>query len=542
MRLVFGSAAVLLALYGLVFAAGNACLARLGAPIWAGIVFTFATAGIQYWYAPRIIEWLFDIHWDDDGRELPVRNQQFLRRLCAERGLKMPRIGVIHSNTPNAFTFGHWRADARIVVTTGLLSVLNSGEADAVLAHEAGHIEHWDFVVMTLAALAPLMLYQIYRCALRADNSGDSGNSARENNEKGNVALLAGIAYLCYLISEFLVLLLSRTREYFADQYSAKVTGAPNMLASALVKIAYGMVRADGEFRRARQGTYGQEGARLDWERSNARALALMGISNLRSGEALALGAGNPDGEGALMRWDLVNPWARLYELNSTHPLTALRIRALNREAEAMHQKPEFPLPVNQRRGWKTFPFEVILWAAPWLAACVFLVALLRGRAPVSLLSELLVVTGVTWILRTWLQYCGAFRPTTLQALLADVAVSAMQPRAVRLEGTVIGFGVPGAFWCPDLVLQDETGMLFVLYRQSVPFARLFFAISKAESYIGRKVVIEGWFRRGLRPYIEMSTLAGEDMRRHCAYSRWIQHGAALLLVASGLVWWLLGR
>jgi len=542
MSLVFRSAALVLALYGLVFAVGDACLARLGAPIWAAIAFTFAIAGIQYWYAPRIIEWLFDIHWDDDGRELPVRNQQFLRKLCVERGLKMPRIGVIYSNTPNAFTFGHWRADARIVVTTGLLSVLNSDEADAVLAHEAGHIEHWDFVVMTLAALAPLLLYQIYRCALRADSSGDSGNSGRENNQKGNVALLAGIAYLCYLISEFLVLLLSRTREYFADQYSAKVTGAPNSLASALVKIAYGMVRADGEFRRARQGTYGREGARLDWERSNARALALMGISNLRSGQALALGAGKAHAEGAFMRWDLANPWARLYELNSTHPLTALRIRALNREAEAMHQKPEFPLPADQRMLWKTFPFEVVLWVAPWLAGSVFLGALLLGSAQVSLLSELLVVTGVTWMLRTWLRYCGAFRPTTIQALLDDVTVSPMQPRAVRLEGTIIGFGVPGAFWCPDLVLQDESGMLFVLYRQSIPFARLFFAISEAESYIGRTVVIEGWFRRGLRPYVEMSSLASEDKRPHCAYSRWIQYGAALLLVASGLLWWLLGR
>ena len=30
----------------------------------------------------------------------------------------------------------------------------------------------------------------------------------------------------------------------------------------------------------------------------------------------------------------LVNPWASFYELNSTHPLTAFRVRALNEQAE----------------------------------------------------------------------------------------------------------------------------------------------------------------------------------------------------------------
>jgi len=48
------------------------------------------------------------------------------------------------------------------VVTSGLLEVLGTEEANAVLAHEIGHMEHLDFLVMTLAALAPLLLYQIY--------------------------------------------------------------------------------------------------------------------------------------------------------------------------------------------------------------------------------------------------------------------------------------------------------------------------------------------------------------------------------------------
>ena len=86
----------------------------------------------------------------------------FLHRLCAERGLNVPRLGIIFGGTPNAFSFGWVRSDARIVVTKGLLDVLSPDEVNAVLAHELGHIEHYDFVVITIAGLAPLVLYQIY--------------------------------------------------------------------------------------------------------------------------------------------------------------------------------------------------------------------------------------------------------------------------------------------------------------------------------------------------------------------------------------------
>ena len=38
------------------------------------------------------------------------------------------------------------------MITKGLLDILTADEANAVLAHEIGHVEHYDFAVMTLAA------------------------------------------------------------------------------------------------------------------------------------------------------------------------------------------------------------------------------------------------------------------------------------------------------------------------------------------------------------------------------------------------------
>ena len=37
---------------------------------------------------------VFDISWDAELTELPARNRDFIEKLCAERGLKVPRIGI----------------------------------------------------------------------------------------------------------------------------------------------------------------------------------------------------------------------------------------------------------------------------------------------------------------------------------------------------------------------------------------------------------------------------------------------------------------
>lgn len=530
MKFLFRSFLILLVLYGVVFAVGEAVLLRSGMPLWSHLLFATAIVAFQYLLSPFVIEWTLDIQWDDSRELLPVANREFLESLCARRGLPVPRIGVIHSGTPNAFTFGHVRSNARIVVTSGLLEVLEPQESNAVLAHELGHVEHRDFMVMAVAALAPLMLYQIYMVTERISN----------------LRMAAYAAYLAYIVSQYIVLTLNRTREYFADHYAARVTQAPDLLSSALVKIAYGMVRQEGEYRRVMATGTREEKKYARREVQLGGSLALMGISNLRSGSALALGGANPRDAAAVMRWDLVNPWSRLYELRSTHPLTALRVRELNEQSAELHKPVGYPLPAERRIAWRGFPLEFLLWAAP-LAGGFLLASMLffpRGQAfagihfPPETRPYLLMFTGFAAIFRIAYRYRGRFEDASVGSLLEDTEVSEMRPRAVRLRGEIVGRGVPGAFWSPDLVLRDSTGMIFMLNRQTIPFARFFFAVVSAERFIGQEVEIEGWFRRGLRPYVEMSRLKGESGSGESSYSRWLQLGLAAAAMALGY-WWL---
>jgi heat shock protein HtpX len=520
---------ILLALYGLVFAIGDLYLARIGVPVWAALAFAVVFVGFQYLIGPWLIETVVSIHWDDLYPALPSRNREFIEKLCAERGLKVPRIGVIASGTPNAFSFGHTPGDSRVVVTQGLLDVLTVDEANAVLAHEIGHIEHWDFVIMTVAALPPLLLYQLYAFTRHVNN----------------LRALAYGAYICYWISQFVVLLLNRTREYFADHYAAEVTHAPDALSSALIKIAYGMVKAEGEYKEALHRKNVDAEMRREYRLSGS--LAVMGISNLHSGSALALSGTDPASAAAVMRWDLVNPWARFYQLNSTHPLTAFRVRALNEQAESSHQAPQYPLPVDQRVHWGMFPIEFVVWGLPiatigllffgaWIPDWLHYFGISFSFPPHTY-PLLVIASGIGWLIRVAYRYRGNVQDATVLSLLEDTEVSQMRPRAVRLRGEIVGRGVPGVFWSPDLVLRDSTGIIFMLYRQSIPLARFLFAITEAESFIGQNVEIEGWFRRGLTPYVEMSRLTGENGSVQRTYSRWVQCAVSIAAIVVGWIW-----
>jgi Zn-dependent protease with chaperone function len=553
MGFVTRSLLVLMFLYGIVFVLGDIALLHANAPLIWGVAFVFALVGIQYAVSPWIIEWIYSIGWYEE--DIPQAQRDFIRQLCEQRGIPMPRMGIIESGTPNAFAFGRVRSDARIVVTRGLLDICTPEEANAVLAHELGHIAHYDFAVMALAATAPLLLYQIYAWTSRLNNQG---------------RIVSYAAYLAYWIGQFMVLLLNRTREYGADHFSAQVTGEPDMLSSALVKIGYGMVRERGEQRR--QMLEGSNDEKKDARRrlQAGQALGLMGIASATGSDALALASNDPAAAARVMQWDLVNPWSRVYELSSTHPLTAMRLRALNREAAKLGQQPAYPLPEKTRVRWAGFPVEFLFWIAP--LACGFLLIswMWIGRPleklgvelPDHALAWVMLTLGVTWAAKIAFRYHGRFVPKKVQELLEDLGVSQMRPRAVEMEGEVVGNGVPGAFWSPDLVLQDETGLMFLYYRSSVPLGRLFFAVRSADRFIGERVKVKGWYRRGIKPYIElarieatvnkpaqgsgMTSLFGKDGASASleyeqlverSYSRWIQLAAAAVCAAIGVIW-----
>ncbi|PIN96041.1 hypothetical protein COX86_00210 [Candidatus Micrarchaeota archaeon CG_4_10_14_0_2_um_filter_60_11] len=276
------------------------------------VVFTLA----QWYFAPSIIRWTTRM------RELPHGEYAWLHAELAElskkAGIKTPRLYLVMDGTPNAFAFGRTPNDANIAVHAGLLNALNREEVKAVVAHEVGHVKHWDVAVITLASMVPLLAY--YLIVLFA---------GRNNNERGGalggIAVFIG-ALIAQFISRLLVMYLSRTREYYADAFSAAATRSPSSLQTALAKIVYGFPRgAPTEEYKSKQAFYIADpvGAANESGSVNPEKLG-------RELESASAGGNLEKGEIAhAIEWEKTNAWAKFSELLGTHPLTYKRLDAL---------------------------------------------------------------------------------------------------------------------------------------------------------------------------------------------------------------------
>jgi heat shock protein HtpX len=195
-------------------------------------VFGIIVVFIQYLIGPKMVETMMHVHYVSE-QEAPNLHAM-VGDLAMKAGISKPKVGVAEINVPNAFAFGRSKGDARICVTRGILNLLDKEELEAVLGHEMSHVRHSDMAVMTLISVVPLICYYIFISTLF---------SGRNNNGGGAIIGIAALG--AYLVGQLLVLFVSRSREYYADQGSIELGGKPHKLASALYKLVYGSATAN---------------------------------------------------------------------------------------------------------------------------------------------------------------------------------------------------------------------------------------------------------------------------------------------------------
>src|SRR5437016_7090823 len=161
--------------------------------------------------------------------ELP-RAYQIVERLTQKIGLPMPKIYVIHNDSPNAFATGRNPSHASVAVTQGILNLLNDEELEGVLAHELGHVRNRDILISSIAATLAGAITYIARWGMFFGGDRD------DRGRGGGIAAIAMII-LAPFAAMLIQLAVSRSREYGADDTGAHWTGNPYALASALAKI-----------------------------------------------------------------------------------------------------------------------------------------------------------------------------------------------------------------------------------------------------------------------------------------------------------------
>jgi heat shock protein HtpX len=146
--------------------------------------------------------------------------------------MPMPRLYRIDDKFPNAFSTGRRPDKAAIVVTSGLLKLLDKDELAGVMAHELAHINQQDTMLATLAAalggavnvLANSVQVLVYLGARTPHTQPNWLGKMIMNMLAPVLALLIHIA-------------VSRQREHLADAKAAELCGNSMWLANALYKI-----------------------------------------------------------------------------------------------------------------------------------------------------------------------------------------------------------------------------------------------------------------------------------------------------------------
>ncbi|MFO1185551.1 MAG: zinc metalloprotease HtpX [Bauldia sp.] len=189
----------------------------------------------SYWNSDKIVLRMHNAV-EVDAASAP-RYHAIVERLAAAAGLPMPRVYLIETPQPNAFATGRDPSHAAVCATTGLLSSLSEEELAAVMAHELGHIRNRDTLTMTVTATIAGAISMLGNFAFFL-----GPNDRREGNGAGMIGVLLAVI-VAPLAAMLVQMAISRTREYSADRAAAEITGRPDWLISALIKIAEGAGR-----------------------------------------------------------------------------------------------------------------------------------------------------------------------------------------------------------------------------------------------------------------------------------------------------------
>jgi heat shock protein HtpX len=189
---------------------------------------------LQYWFGPSLVKRSMNVRPLSEAEAPHIH--KMVAELAQEAGVPKPEVGVSEINIPNAFAYGRTSRSGHIAITRPILGLLDYDELRAVLGHEMGHIKHNDMAITAAVSVIPMICYYI---ALSFMFSGDSENGG------GFIIGIGG--YLFYLLGQLLVLFISRTREYYADEASVEYGNRPAALVSALYKLSYGAARCNKE-------------------------------------------------------------------------------------------------------------------------------------------------------------------------------------------------------------------------------------------------------------------------------------------------------
>jgi len=508
------------------------------------IALTVLMNALMLFISPMITDWMqrlfYKLRWVNyvEFETEHAEVARFMKGVCEKHKIKIPKLRVIDDANPTAYCYGSYPNNARLVLSQGIFKYLSVEEQKAVVAHELGHICNWDFVVMTIAATLLEVLYEVYWVFLRARKGGGGGK------KKDITPLIGLVAYVLYLIGQYVILYLSRTREYLADNFSAEHTGNPDALSMALVKIAYGIaVEEETESTQRLLASTRSMGV-YDFKAAHS-AGSTFKIATGKDQEAIASELTR------VFLFDFFSPWAFFAEVNSTHPLVGKRIKmmslyAKNRGITSMfdfNRVEEAGKSLDRGKLYGGFANGVAFGLLPTVAAFAGLANLLFNPFESTIafnFATVFFLVGTAQIIKGFYRFGrrgGAAEEKTVLELMQDPYANPMRGRYVEVEGKIIGKADAGSYFGEDVKMHDRGGgLIYLNYESIIPgLGNVFFGLTKAKEMIGSEARARGWFRRSSYQVIDLDRIdmPGGSVK---SYTRFWGIITGVIFIIAGLI------
>lgn len=204
-----------------------------------GMMMALIIAGVMnivsYWFSDKIVLKMYG------AREVTEAESPRLYRITNQLAMKamlpMPKVYIIPGMTPNAFATGRNPQHAAVAATEGILQMLNDEELEGVMAHELAHVGNRDILISTIVATIAGAISYLAQMAQFAAIFG--GNRDKDENG-GSPFVMIAMAIIAPIAAMLIQMAISRSREYEADAYGARICRKPLALANALKKLHMG--------------------------------------------------------------------------------------------------------------------------------------------------------------------------------------------------------------------------------------------------------------------------------------------------------------
>jgi len=181
----------------------------------------------QWYFSDKIVLWTSGAK--IVSKEDYPKLHEIIERLTSENGIPKPKVAVVNTQVPNAFATGK---SSIVAVTSGILNLLDDDELEAVIGHELTHVRSRDILVLTLASVFSTVAWYL------AQFGFFGGIQSRNRDSAGTTVIVIVVAIVTWIVSFLIIRAISRYREYAADRGGAAMTGNPDKLADALLKIS----------------------------------------------------------------------------------------------------------------------------------------------------------------------------------------------------------------------------------------------------------------------------------------------------------------